>query len=537
MIREYLTSGQIKTFDVNTLPSLLLLMEPNEEKSYPGQLKLAKAMLKGIEEEFFDAFLDENSVRLDLIAECFVESKVESFIPKAAEECRSFTTKGAWINKKMELTMNSSLFENDEKEKLIKKVLNEYKTLWSHEKNFQDAFPAFKTSGLTKTPWVYQALNLYDPTCQVRFDIIDEEETIKEGKTILSIHLNAFQQHVPFLKNLVNFAKNTPSNKDILSVTLPAEWLEGLEKVVAYLKTLDPAQLRSAKPAEAIAIFQLCLYWGIEGKEAEIFSHFSEKDFTDKSIFTFICSTGNDFLLNKSIRGLFQQAAQSENAYAEVQKLFIKGKPPVEKLDLSGMGLSDALIKLLKPCKKQLKELNLQGNGKLTDKTLSHLATLESLTSLNLSRCALITDEGLRSLESLSLLASLNLNKCGKLTDTGLKSLEKLTNLTSLNLYKCQELTNTGLISLEKLTNLTSLNLYYCYRLTNTGLMSLEKLTNLTSLGLSRCDKLINTGLKSLEKLTNLTSLNLSRCDKLTDIDLKSLEKLTNLTSLDLSRG
>jgi Leucine-rich repeat (LRR) protein len=482
------------------------------------------------------------------------------------------------------------LFVNRVVQVNISLILNVYKTLLKDDNKFTKAFPDFQENGFKNTPWLYQALNLHDSTCQVRFDNIGEDEKIEKGEYILPFHLNALLQYLPSVKNIVNFTNiSITSNNEVLSLPVLEEHQEGVAKVVSYLKNLDPTQLRSTTPSETIAIFQLCQHWMIKGQESEIFYHHSEKDLANENFFIFACSTKNQFLLNKSIRGLFQQATISEEASGKIYVRLIKQKPPIEKLDLSGLGLSDSHIKLLGPCKKQLKELNLKDNSKLTDKSLSHLTELINLSSLNLEGCDLLTDEGLRSLEVLPLLKDAKVEKaliqaidendqkqlekiimylfehankseehlpavrellhqyspplkklnCISMCDATFALLEELGKIEGLGLDSSW--TDIGLKSLEHLTHLTSLNLAGCKQLTDISLKSLENLTSLTSLDLSWICflggiDLTDTGFKSLENLTNLTSLKLYCCTQLTDTGIKSLEKLTNLTSLDLTQ-
>ena len=202
------------------------------------------------------------------------------------------------------------------------------------------------------------------------------------------------------------------------------EHKEGLEKVLAYLKNLDPTQLRSTKQSESMAIFQLCHYWGIRGHEAEIFHHYSEKGLAEENVLDLAFSTNSAFLLNKVMRGFFQRAAQSEDDYDHALELLIKREPLIEKLDLSDLDLSDSLMKLLKPCQRQLKELNLSGNNQLTDKGIAYLTKLQDITSLNLSGTKL-TNEGLESLKAFSELNSLDITRCSLISKTQIKEFMK----------------------------------------------------------------------------------------------------------------
>jgi hypothetical protein len=371
LIREYLTIAQIKTFDKNTLPTLQLLLKKQENgdnSNFSQQLQIVKALQKNIEEQFFYALLDENITEMKRIGSIFGSDNfsLEWRIPIAQinEESHTYKTQGQWINKKLQL-IDQSPYQNDtQKKEFAEKALNEYKTLLSDEKEFHQAFPTFKESGFSTTPYLYCALNKYQPNTQIQFDTIDEKEQIKKGSYTLTCHLDAILPHLPFAQNLIHFNQAQTNNiprvsndpySETLCITLPLEYEEGLEKVYAYLKNLDPTQLRTTQQTETIALFQLCQYWGIKEHDSVIFHNYSEKELTDKELFSLACDTNSQYLLQKSIRALLQQGGQSEDQYDNALELFIKCNPPIEKLDLTGLNLTDPLIKLLKYSKENLK--------------------------------------------------------------------------------------------------------------------------------------------------------------------------------------
>jgi hypothetical protein len=359
----------------------------------------------------FYALLDENITEMKRIGSIFGSDNfsLEWRIPIAQinEESHTYKTQGQWINKKLQL-IDQSPYQNDtQKKEFAEKALNEYKTLLSDEKEFHQAFPTFKESGFSTTPYLYCALNKYQPNTQIQFDTIDEKEQIKKGSYTLTCHLDAILPHLPFAQNLIHFNQAQTNNiprvsndpySETLCITLPLEYEEGLEKVYAYLKNLDPTQLRTTQQTETIALFQLCQYWGIKEHDSVIFHNYSEKELTDKELFSLACDTNSQYLLQKSIRALLQQGGQSEDQYDNALELFIKCNPPIEKLDLTGLNLTDPLIKLLKYSKENLKELNLTGNNQLTDTSLIYLSVLGNLTILNLRNCKKITDKAINTL-------------------------------------------------------------------------------------------------------------------------------------------
>jgi hypothetical protein len=398
VICEYVTCAQIKTFEPYKFPVIIELFMKAEDND--KQIELAKAIERSIGEQFFNALQEENTIKMERIATNFESS---TSIAKDTKTCLTFKTQGQWINKKLERILDATHIDESHKKILAEKVLNDYKTIRQDDKKFNEAFPTFKTTGFAATPFLYRALNQYDSNSEIRLDLIDKKGNIKEGQYTLTCHLEAITQHLPFAKDLVNFTKksSTPNN-ETLSITLPVECEEGLEKVHAFLTHLDPTQLRSTKQTEAIAIFQLCQHWKIEEHEVDIFHHFTETDLTDESLFTIACETNNQYLLHKSISGLLQQAAKSDRDYKNVNRWLIKKEPSIEKLDLTNLNLSDNLVELLESCK-DLRELSLYGNEQLTDKSLSSIGELKNLTTLNLKGCQKLTKEGLDPLKELKL--------------------------------------------------------------------------------------------------------------------------------------
>jgi hypothetical protein len=403
MVREYVTCTQIKTFDQHTLPIIQILMKAEDNDK---QIELAKAMERNIGEQFFNALQEENTLKMEQIATSF---EPNTLMAEDTKTCLTFKTQGQWINKKLECILDDTHIDESQKKTLAEKVLDDYKTIRQDDKKFNEAFPTFKTTGFAATPFLYRALNQYDSNSEIRLDLIDKKGNIKEGQYTLTCHLEAITQHLPFAKDLVNFTnKSSTFKNETLSITLPVECEEGLEKVHAFLTHLDPTQLRSTKQTETIAIFQLCQHWKIEEHEVDIFHHFTETDFTDESLFTNACDTKNQYLLHKSICGLLQQAAKSDKDYKNVNRWLIKKEPSIEKLDLTNLNLSDNLVELLESCK-DIKELSLYGNEQLTDKSLSSIGELKNLTTLNLRGCTKLTKEGLDSLKEFPKLTSLTL--------------------------------------------------------------------------------------------------------------------------------
>jgi hypothetical protein len=93
-------------------------------------------------------------------------------------------------------------------------------------------------------------------------------------------------------------------------------------------------------------------------------------------------------------------------------------------------------------------------------------------------------------------------------TNRGLSSIAKMTSLTALSLHDCNSVTNNGLTCLNKLRALGKLSLKGCRKITNSGLEVLQHNTGLTSLNVFGCVRISDKGLLPLVALP-LSSLHL----------------------------
>lgn len=259
----------------------------------------------------------------------------------------------------------------------------------------------------------------------VRIDWISKEGTIKEGEYAKFNRL--------ILKQYPSFVKKFKEENGIYSITLPVEYIAGLTRLKAYLKSLNIKQLISEKNSEIICVYQLCRHCQIQGHENEIFHHFSERDFTNEILFKHACETNDQFLLGKTVRSLIQMATLSSDNYLYVDDLILTNRPSIEKLNLSGLEfneISDLIVVMLSPLKKHLKELKLR-KCQIIDKDLSSIKNLIQITNLDLNGCGLLTDDMLKHLEKLPNLSYLDISNCKIITESGIQNLlKKLPKLT-----------------------------------------------------------------------------------------------------------
>mmetsp|Transcript_5604 Transcript_5604/g.12412 ORF Transcript_5604/g.12412 Transcript_5604/m.12412 type:complete len:724 (+) Transcript_5604:271-2442(+) len=171
----------------------------------------------------------------------------------------------------------------------------------------------------------------------------------------------------------------------------------------------------------------------------------------------------------------------------------------------------------------------------VTNRGLSCIAQITTLTSLNLQDCNSITNNGLLALEKLKCLSSLSLKGCRKLTNCGLEALQRNTALTSLNLYGCLRVADKGLLPLTGL-QLVSLHLGNT-RIKDEGLAYLAQITSLQELHFDQ-EEITDSGIKQLSSLTQLQSLALRDCVDVSGDSLSELiPSLPNLQSLDLYKN
>jgi len=135
----------------------------------------------------------------------------------------------------------------------------------------------------------------------------------------------------------------------------------------------------------------------------------------------------------------------------QLKNLDFAGGMAVEDAAITDAGI-EALAKLDLP---ELDCLNLGFNTRITNASLVHVATMDTLSMLLLPACPKITDEGLAPLLGMKRLVYLDLRGCQGITDKGLKSLAAKTGLHDLHLGGCRKLTDDGIAELQaKLPNL-----------------------------------------------------------------------------------
>lgn len=241
--------------------------------------------------------------------------------------------------------------------------------------------------------------------------------------------------------------------------------------------------------------------------------------------------------------------------------------------------LSDLALIPLRNCR-QLTDLNVSGNFKISDGGLLSLGPLTSLKILKLEKCFL---KSASSLIQLTNLRYLNLKDCSLFRFDEEKLFSRLKKLQHLNVQGCHIHSNHFSL-FSRLSSLTHLNaargsqneksalvqfgpfpdLHYlnlgnwtiakgaltslsgCSRLVHLNLAAcnlkkgeidqIQGLTQLTHLNIARSRARPERLLKILSCLTNLSHLNLSDCN-FTDGGAKQLSTFAQLSSLDLSKN
>lgn len=411
-VQEFLTSGDIQNIDESFITALSLLMQVNQDSVNVQQQNLVISIIYRLENQYISSILEKKLSKIQIFAELFESFSDFYYKPtfRLSKNCLLLKTEGDWINMKLNLLLQIDHYSEEKKEIEIKKVLSEYNEIFSNKEIFNKEFPEITKTGFMNYPWLYRALNIYQWDIQVQF--IVNSEKFKEK----SYHHFALKQHLPFI------SKETP--KDSLSISLPLKDKAALEKICAYLDcpVYEAFNATELSNAEALSLYNLCKSWEIKGMDEKIFSHFTDEDFANDEMYLSSKESNDQFLLGKIIRALLNKAMQSDEAYTHVDGLLLDNPCTINKLDLSNLKFSknknsDPLLALLKPLRKELKELNLRGS-EVTDDELSTVKNLVNLTYLDLQFCSLITENVLRPIEKLKKLTYLNLDFCEKLPST-----------------------------------------------------------------------------------------------------------------------
>jgi hypothetical protein len=182
-----------------------------------------------------------------------------------------------------------------------------------------------------------------------------------------------------------------------------------------------------------------------------------------------------------------------------------------------------------------LEELHIGGKG-FSDEGMKHIAKLIKLKRLSIFRASQLTDKGMTELASLESLTDLNLG-C-RVSISGLKSLNKLKKLKRLHLRDVHQ--DNSILDISGLTKLERLRLSLSYErkgksviyesFQDEDLTCLSKLTRLETLTLGGAG-INNEGIRNISGLTNLIHLNII-CPGETQINDDSLKHLTNMQRL-----
>jgi Leucine-rich repeat (LRR) protein len=206
----------------------------------------------------------------------------------------------------------------------------------------------------------------------------------------------------------------------------------------------------------------------------------------------------------------------------------VAGMTNLVALRLDGCQLSDAQLGRLATLK-NLKELSLARNNRLSASGLAKLAPLSKLESLDVTALPL-SDADLDVLKQWPNLNRLVL-KDTKLTDAGLPRVARAKGLRHLDLTNTK-VAGTGFEAVGQLADLEVLILSGT-AVAGEGFDHLGKLTKLKQIGLRRLPKLTGEGLDHLAKCPDLTTLDLSQTG-LGDAGLAKVGKLKQLKVLAL---
>lgn len=238
---------------------------------------------------------------------------------------------------------------------------------------------------------------------------------------------------------------------------------------------------------------------------------------------------------SKSLRAL---RLQGNVKITDIGLKHLAQMPQLEYIDLWNTNITDAGVKHLGPLK-NLKRLNIRVNDstksppKITETGLAVVAGMHSLENLDLPNMHM-TDgclahlSGLRNLKRLWVGAWSN----SPISDAGLKHLTPLKKLEVLNIGG-MGITDEGISHIAQLINLKWLGLHYAHGMTNRGIGKLHALKKLRNLDLpGHRSKITISGLSQLNGLTELRTIK-TYCNPPTQdeepMDISGLPNIDNL--------
>jgi len=211
---------------------------------------------------------------------------------------------------------------------------------------------------------------------------------------------------------------------------------------------------------------------------------------------------------------------------------------------------------------KNLQELNVNNNSRLTKVGWAHVCSLPHLKSLNVHDCNSITDADLAGFACLPGLTALDIGNNQRITETGFASIGAMANLRKLDLSCCfttdcakaglkhivllscledinlSFMNECDLVILSKILanqNLKIVSLMWCQSLTSEMLEISAKLPLLTELHLSGTRPVTSDFLKHLRGNQTITKLLLNYCTLIDDEALRCVSEIVNLQVLDLA--
>ncbi len=182
----------------------------------------------------------------------------------------------------------------------------------------------------------------------------------------------------------------------------------------------------------------------------------------------------------------------------------------LEHLSLAGLKIQDETVEFIVAHCPHLRELNLDGCSRITDRSLKAIATLQKLERLNLRYCK-VSDEGMKALRNHPTLRFLDVEKVsgedeGGLTDDAFESIGTIANLEELCVMSQDKFTDKGLEKLKGSTKLQKLDVSFT-KVTGSFLASLYRLTALCYLRMSNCPNLKGSAIIHIQAFRQMKEL------------------------------
>ncbi len=232
------------------------------------------------------------------------------------------------------------------------------------------------------------------------------------------------------------------------------------------------------------------------------------------------------------LKNLKQLRLNTNERITEASLFAIENCEFLESLNLSGLPIAKKHFEKMNHFKK-LKKLNLAGCQQATGDGVGLLAQCGDLEEIDFSSCRRIDSPDMIPLAQFKKLKTLVLRGT-RVNADGIVHLQELENLETIDLSGCKWIDDEAVAALAEVLSLKKVLLNDISRITDESLRQLGKLPRLEEIYLSHNLKITGAGLAGFSGSSPLKRLEMKRVDSLTPAGLRNLTKLSELENLDI---